>query len=157
MAYPALYTPHIGLALYGADEVVLENFLLLDQAYGSGGSVNVNGTLVANPNFGSLPPAPLGDTNVVWQVDINGNVSAYVPSSGGGAVSSVFGRTGAVVAVSGDYSYAQISGTPQLPVTIAAVTSNWLNSYNAVTGVFTASQPAASDLSNGTTGTVQWY
>ena len=91
MAYPALYTPHIGLALYGADEVVLENFLLLDQAYGSGGSVNVNGTLVANPNFGSLPPAPLGDTNVVWQVDINGNVSAYVPTPAPGGVTSLSG------------------------------------------------------------------
>ena len=80
MAYPSLYTPHIGLALYGADEVILENFSLLDQAYGSGSSVNVNGSLVVNPNFGSLPAAPGGDTNVTFQVDINGNVSAYVPT-----------------------------------------------------------------------------
>lgn len=39
------------------------------------------------------------------------------------------------------------------PQTIAAVTSNWLNSYSAATGLFTAAQPAASDLSNGVTGT----
>ncbi len=31
---------------------------------------------------------------------------------GGGAVASVFGRTGTVIAQSGDYSYSQISGTP---------------------------------------------
>ena len=39
--------------------------------------------------------------------------------SGGGAVSSVFGRTGAVVAVNGDYSFSQIAGMVapgQLPV-----------------------------------------
>ena len=40
-----------------------------------------------------------------------------------------------------------------LPQSLAAVTSEWINSYNAATGVFTATQPAASDLSNGTTGT----
>lgn len=34
-----------------------------------------------------------------------------------------------------------------------AVAHEWLNSYSAVTGLFTATQPAASDLSNGTTGT----
>ena len=39
-----------------------------------------------------------------------------------------------------------------LPVSIAKVASQWLDSYNAATGVFTQSQPAASDLSNGTTG-----
>ena len=31
---------------------------------------------------------------------------------GGGAVSSVYGRTGAVVAQSGDYSAAQVTNTP---------------------------------------------
>lgn len=38
------------------------------------------------------------------------NASAPFSTSGGGAVSSVFGRTGAVVAQTGDYSIAQISG-----------------------------------------------
>src|ERR1035437_702926 len=33
-----------------------------------------------------------------------------------------------------------------LPVTIAAVPSNWLNSYNSVTGLFTAIQPNYTDL-----------
>src|ERR1035438_8205777 len=39
------------------------------------------------------------------------------------------------------------------PVSFPAVSHEWLNSYSSVTGLFTAAQPAASDLSNGTTGT----
>jgi len=42
---------------------------------------------------------------------------------------------------------------PLLAQTIAAVAKNWLRSYDAATGLFTASQPTAADLSNGTTGT----
>jgi hypothetical protein len=41
---------------------------------------------------------------------LNGTGVFSVPAGGGGAVSSVFGRTGAVIAVSGDYSFSQISG-----------------------------------------------
>lgn len=43
-------------------------------------------------------------------------------------------------------SYSDISGTPQLPITKAAVTSNWIRSYDSTTGLFTASQPAFSDI-----------
>lgn len=64
--YPGItVTPNLGLSLIGQDEVVAQNFVLLDAAVGGGG----------------------------------------------GAVSSVFGRTGAVVAVAGDYTLAQITGT----------------------------------------------
>jgi len=35
---------------------------------------------------------------------------------------------------------------PPLPSSFAAVASNWLRSYNAVTGTFTASQPAFTDI-----------
>jgi hypothetical protein len=52
----------------------------------------------------------------------------------------------------GQLAYSDISGTPQLPQTIASVSHQWLNSYTASTGLFTQSQPSASDLSNGTTG-----
>ena len=137
------------------DEVLADNMNLIDQAYGAGSSINVNGTLVTSPNLSStLPVAPAGKTLVTFQFDSNGNISAwYTPGGGGGTVTSVFGRTGAVTAQSGDYSYAQISGTPQLPITKNAVASNWLNSYDSTTGLFTVSQPAASDLSNGATGT----
>ena len=39
--------------------------------------------------------------------------------------------------------------TPTLPVTTPVVASQWLSSYDAVTGVFTQTQPKASDLSIG--------
>jgi hypothetical protein len=53
-------------------------------------------------------------------VDAKGRITAItnVAISTGGTVSSVFGRTGAVIAVSGDYSFSLISGTvagAQLP------------------------------------------
>lgn len=42
---------------------------------------------------------------------VNGAGTASVGGGSGGAVNSVFGRTGTIVAQSGDYSFAQISGT----------------------------------------------
>ena len=89
--YPgALYTPNLGLALYGMDEVLAENMVLVDTAYGAGGSINVNGTLVPAPNLSStLPVAPVGKSLVTFQFDANGNISAYVSTSGGsGTVTS---------------------------------------------------------------------
>lgn len=41
---------------------------------------------------------------------------------------------------------------PLLAQSEPKVSSNWIDSYSATTGLFTRSQPAASDLSNGTTG-----
>ena len=81
--YPgALYTPKLGLGLFGQDEVLADNFVILDAAFGSGSSINVNGSLVISPNLNStLPSAPAGKSNVVWQVDINGNVSAYASTA----------------------------------------------------------------------------
>jgi hypothetical protein len=85
--YPgSLYTPELGLALYGMDEVLAENMVILDAAYGAGGSINVNGNLVEGPNLNNTTPAaPAGYTNVFWQYDSNGNISAYVSNSGGGS------------------------------------------------------------------------
>jgi len=65
----------------------------------------------------------------------------------GGAVASVFGRTGAVVATTGDYTYAQISGTPTLPANTSSVLHEFFTAYNSTTGAFTQAQPAFSDLS----------
>lgn len=57
----------------------------------------------------------------------------------------------AIVAFDGTNWFA--ATLPIVPVDTPAVTHEWLNAYNASTGVFTQTQPAASDLSNGTTGT----
>lgn len=112
------YSQNLGLALWGADEVVIENFLLIDAAFGSvGGSVNVNGVAVPAPaNF-------INSATVTFSV-VGSNISLTASGS---------------------------SGT--FPVTFPAVAHEWLNSYSSVTGLFTATQPSAADLSNGTDGT----
>lgn len=87
--YPgSLVTPNLGLSLVGMDVEVAENFVILDAAVGGGGgggsTVRVNGTPITNPNFnGTTPAAPAGGTNVIWQFDLSGNVSAYVIGIGG--------------------------------------------------------------------------
>lgn len=57
----------------------------------------------------------IGAKNGIATLDSTGNVPADQlgnVSGGGGDVSSVFGRTGAVVASSGDYTFAKIGSTP---------------------------------------------
>jgi hypothetical protein len=75
-----------------------------------------------------------------------------------GAYSDLSGTpTLATVATTGAYS--DLTGKPTLAATKAAVASQWLHSYDASTGLFTATQPAESDISftdiltnNATTG-----
>lgn len=53
--------------------------------------------------------------------------------------------------------YGDIAGTPTLPATAAPVLHEWVNGYDAVTGLFSQAQPAYSDISGtptGVTGTV---
>jgi hypothetical protein len=92
-AYPnQRYTSQLGLALFGQEEIIAENFLLIDAAYAAGSSISVNGTLVPSPNLSStLPLAPLGEQLVTFQFDINGNISAYVPIPAAGGVTSFSG------------------------------------------------------------------
>jgi len=82
---------------------------------GSGGStVSVNGVLVTDPNFnGVTPAAPGGFTNVIWQSDGAGNVSAYYATSGSVpsfAVITTGNNTSAQMTVSGT-AVLQYSGT----------------------------------------------
>jgi hypothetical protein len=61
-------------------------------------------------------------SNAFGQLVINSSAS----TGGGGAVSSVFGRTGAVVAATNDYSFSQISGSvaaAQMPALTGDITS----------------------------------
>jgi hypothetical protein len=86
------FTSRLGLALYGMEELLAENMLLIDAAYGTGSSINVNGSLVESPNLSSTTPsAPVGDQLVTFQFDSNGNISAYVPTPAPGGVTSLTG------------------------------------------------------------------
>lgn len=85
--------------------------------YGSGKSVNF-GTYarrlpLTNPN--SLPGLQYvasDSSNATYLYQGGTYVKIGASSGGGGAVSSVFGRTGAVAAQSGDYTFAQIGSKP---------------------------------------------
>ena len=100
-------TPKYGFSLKGMDPILAENWVLADAAIGSGGStVEINGVTVSDPNFNNTTPAaPMGDVNVTWQVDVSGNVSAYVSLSGGTVTS---------VAMTGDGTIfnATVTGSP---------------------------------------------
>lgn len=101
--------------------------------------------LALAPSFASAQFATIGPTPPNGD---NGNrlaTTAFVQSAtgGGGAVSSVFGRTGAVVAVANDYSFSMISGLvacAQMPALTGDVTSSacatTLATVNANVGTF---------------------
>lgn len=153
-------TPNLGLSLKGMDAILAENMVLIDTAVGSGSSsVFINSAPVSNPNFNdTTPAAPVGMVNVLWQYDISGNVSAYVTPSEGAtfqangtdlsAQDPINFKSGTGIAVSnpanGDVQFAINFAVAQ---TKTAVASNWLRSYDATTGLFTASQPAFTDIS----------
>ena len=86
-------TPNLGLTLIGTDEIVAENFILIDAFAGSAGAIQVNGAVVPSANFNDVAPAaPLGGTNVLWQ-HVGSSVSAYVviPAAGVFPVTKAFG------------------------------------------------------------------
>lgn len=45
-------------------------------------------------------------------------------------------------------AYSDLSGTPQLPITLTNASHKWLNSYDASTGLFTQTRPDYSDLTS---------
>ncbi len=126
LIYPggdAQVTPNLGLATWGMDEVLAENMILIDTAIGSGSTVEVNGVPVANPDFNdTTPAAPVGHTNVTWQVDGSGNVSAYISEAGLGTVTSV--------AMTGDGTVFN-SVVPGSPITSAGTLSPSLHTQAA--------------------------
>ncbi len=94
-------------------------------------------TLTVTPSGASaLPPLPLCDQDgsalgngaiiagrlYEFVVATNASVTTlrWPPLSVGGAVGSVFGRTGAVVAVSGDYAIGQITGAGSMAIQAAS-------------------------------------
>jgi hypothetical protein len=84
---------------------------------------------------------------------IDSTLSDVIIAGSGGAVTSVFGRTGAVAATSGDYSVAQVTGAAPLAsptftgtVSAAAITASGLITASAKLGV-NATPTATQDVS----------
>ena len=120
--------------------------------------------VVALTTTGTTGPATLATTGVL-------NIPNY---AGGGAVSSVFGRTGAVVAASGDYTVGQVTGavsaigvttangvsgtssggsTPNLTISLGAITPTSVAATGAVSGASlsaTGATPGSMQLTAGT-------
>lgn len=76
-----------------------------------------NSELVTPQNFGTM----FFDTTLASYKYWNGTAWTTISGGGGGAVSSVFGRTGAVVPAANDYNFTQLAGSAtiaQLPATV---------------------------------------
>lgn len=104
-------SPNLGLALWGIDEVTTDNFLLIDTAFGTvGGSIQVNGSVVNNPNF-------IDSASVTFSV-IGSNVSLTSSASGASLVYSP--QTGTLyVILDGDKGkYLTFSNTSPVSVTL---------------------------------------
>lgn len=109
--------------------------------------------------------SPDGSADYVMTYDASANAHKIVlldnlPGGGGGAVSSVFGRTGAVVAALNDYTWALIDKTVSSLADIATRSASDLNSGTLPDARFPATLPAvsganltalnASNIANGT-------
>jgi hypothetical protein len=144
--YPgdAPITPHLGLSLVGMDEVVAEDMILIDTAFGTiGGSIKVNGSVVNNPNF-------VNSASVIFSV-IGSNVSATAPTAAapGGSTgdiqynnSGVFGGSAATITAAGSISIptAQVFSWDNL-FTTAYVVQATSSSENGTTFVLTPTVP----------------
>lgn len=78
----------------------------------------------------------IGSTNQV--LTVIGGLPSWQPAAGGGAVSSVFTRTGAVVAVSGDYNTSQVTEVTNLYFTNARAIAAPITGYTSGAGVVAA-------------------
>lgn len=114
------------------------------------GSGSPNGVVTATVGSTYIDTAGGASSTFYVKESGSGNTGwvAYGAPGGGGAVSSVFGRTGAVVAASGDYTAAQVTNAPDLssasiqafsgPVTAPQLATT-LASTSVVTGAINVS------------------
>lgn len=104
-------------------------------------------------------PSKCAPGQVTQGVDAHGNAQGCVPP-GGGAVDSVFGRTGVVVAVTGDYDVSQVTGaapldSPAFTTTATAPTPSLAdNSTKIATTAYVQGQGFGVGTGNTTSGTL---
>jgi uncharacterized protein YdbL (DUF1318 family) len=89
-------------------------------------------TVTALQSRAVSPAAPANGQSLVW----NASLSQWQPQNQNGGVSGVFGRTGAVAAQAGDYSFSQISGTVTDSQVATGVNANKIGSGNVSNTVF---------------------
>ena len=139
-----IYFPNLGMV---NDQ--LGNPLYLTQTSDAGSKIIVGDstpvTVTLNPNV-----------NLPWFTIIGNDSSTFTTLT----TDSGFGINGLDSICPGGFAVVFFDGTNfwveptlSLPQNAPAIAHEWLNSYDATTGAFTQTQPAASDLSNGTTGT----
>jgi hypothetical protein len=105
-------------------------------------NTNSIGTIAAN-----RPSTVFAGTSVVTPL-VNATTGIQI---NGAAISGQVLRGNGTNFVSAQLGYGDLSGTPTLAVTKAAVTSNFFTSYTSSTGAFTAAQPAFTDISGSAT------
>ena len=127
------------------------------------GSLDARYALLASPALTGVPTAPTatGGTNTT-QIATTAFVEAAL--GGSGAVTSVFGRTGAVAATSGDYTVSQVTGAAPIAsptftgtVTVPTGLTGLLMATSGVVSAATSGTdyaPAAGDSSIVTVGTI---
>lgn len=110
---------------------------------GGGGSVTLatNGVTNGSQTLLNL----VQGTGMTITDDGSGNIT-FASSGGGGAVSSVFGRTGIIIAVSGDYTTAQVTESGNLYFTNARAIASTLTSYASGAGTISATDSVLSAI-----------
>lgn len=103
--------------------------------------------LTGKPSIPTLPISESNVTNLTSDLAAKANSSSLATVATSGAYADLSGKPSlATVATSG--AYPDLTSKPTLAATKAGVSSNWLASYDSATGLFTASQPAESDIPN---------
>jgi hypothetical protein len=108
----------------------------------------VSGTTGTGNAVLSASPSLTGTTSAV-NISVSGTLADGTSSVGtsGQILSSTVTGTAWISQSSLSIAYSQVTGTPQSAQTFTAVTNEFLTSYTAGTGLFTAAQPSFSNLS----------
>lgn len=123
LALIVLLSTSIGVA--GAQTTGAPLNLALPNVHAQNWNIPLNNNFTSiNTSYGLLAPKAsptFTGTVTVGNIIINGSCTGSGCGGGGGAITSVFGRTGIVVAAANDYNFSQISGVIDLTSQVANV------------------------------------